>query len=145
MPPAGEGEASGEGDASGDGEAAGEGDASGEAPICPIPTAGDSAGASGDAAVAGGEEDVDAEVGHGLGGDGDRRTRVELLELVRAVHRERGMTTLMVTHAHRSAASLCDRAVLMKDGTGWAAGPTEAMLRPEVLDRLYYDVEEGGG
>jgi ABC-type hemin transport system ATPase subunit len=43
----------------------------------------------------------------------------------------------MVTHAHRAAAALCDRVVLMKEGLLWAAGDPDALLREEVLDRLY--------
>lgn len=74
----------------------------------------------------------------------DRVSRQEILELIRFAHRERGMTTLMVTHAHRKAAALCDRVVLMKEGRLWAEGPASDLLREEVLDRLY-DAEGDGG
>lgn len=74
----------------------------------------------------------------------DRTSRVEILNLLRAVHRERGMTTLLVTHAHRSAAALCDRVVLMKEGRIWAEGPTGTMLAAETLQRLYDTEAEGG-
>jgi ABC-type Mn2+/Zn2+ transport system ATPase subunit len=67
----------------------------------------------------------------------DRKSRIAILELVQSVHRASGLTTLMVTHAHRAAAALCDRVVLMKEGLLWAAGDPDALLREEVLDRLY--------
>jgi ABC-type Mn2+/Zn2+ transport system ATPase subunit len=67
----------------------------------------------------------------------DRKSRIAILELVQSIHRSNGLTTLMVTHAHRAAAALCDRVVLMKEGLLWAAGDPDALLREEVLDRLY--------
>ncbi|MEJ5358688.1 MAG: ABC transporter ATP-binding protein [Desulfobacterales bacterium] len=74
----------------------------------------------------------------------DRTSRVEILDLVRDVHRERAMTTLMVTHAHRRAAALCDRVVLMKEGRIWGEGPAAAMLQAETLNRLYDPEGEQG-
>jgi ABC-type Mn2+/Zn2+ transport system ATPase subunit len=67
----------------------------------------------------------------------DRKSRIAILELVQSIHRSTGLTTLMVTHAHRAAAALCDRVVLMREGLLWAAGSPEALLRDETLDRLY--------
>jgi ABC-type cobalamin/Fe3+-siderophores transport system ATPase subunit len=67
----------------------------------------------------------------------DRRSRTEIMNLVRSIHRSRGLTTLMVTHAHRTAAAMCDRIVLMKDGAIWSAGKPEDLLIEDVLNRLY--------
>jgi ABC-type cobalamin/Fe3+-siderophores transport system ATPase subunit len=43
----------------------------------------------------------------------------------------------MVTHAHRTAAAMCDRVVLMKEGRIWSDGDPGKLLLPVVLDRLY--------
>lgn len=67
----------------------------------------------------------------------DRRSRTEIMNLVHSIHRSRGLTTLMVTHAHRTAAALCDRVVLMKEGRIWSVGDPGKLLLGEVLDRLY--------
>jgi ABC-type cobalamin/Fe3+-siderophores transport system ATPase subunit len=67
----------------------------------------------------------------------DRRSRAEIMDLVHAIHREHGLTTLMVTHAHRTAAALCDRVVLMKEGSVWSVGAPKDLLAEEVLDKLY--------
>jgi ABC-type Mn2+/Zn2+ transport system ATPase subunit len=67
----------------------------------------------------------------------DRRSRAAILDLVQSIHRAAGLTTLMVTHAHRAAAVLCDRVVLMKEGLVWAAGTPAKLLSDEELNRLY--------
>jgi ABC-type Mn2+/Zn2+ transport system ATPase subunit len=67
----------------------------------------------------------------------DRRSRVAIMDLVLSIHRTAGLTTLMVTHAHRAAAVLCDRVVLMKEGLVWAAGTPAALLSDKELNRLY--------
>ncbi|MDN5347675.1 MAG: manganese/iron transport system ATP-binding protein [Clostridia bacterium] len=72
----------------------------------------------------------------------DRRARVEIMALVNEIHRSRHLTTLMVTHELRTAAEVCDRLVLMKEGRIWIQGKPEEVLREEILDLLYGD-EEG--
>lgn len=67
----------------------------------------------------------------------DRRARAEIMHMVHEIHRSRGLTTLMVTHEHKTAAALCDKVVLMKNGRIWARGNPRELLREEVLDRLY--------
>jgi ABC-type Mn2+/Zn2+ transport system ATPase subunit len=67
----------------------------------------------------------------------DRRSRVAIMDLVQSIHRTAGLTTLMVTHAHRAAAALCDRVVLMKEGLVWAAGTPATLLSDKELNRLY--------
>ncbi len=67
----------------------------------------------------------------------DRKSRRGILDLVQSIHSSTGLTTLMVTHAHRAAAALCNRVVLMKEGLLWAAGDPGTLLRDETLDRLY--------
>jgi ABC-type Mn2+/Zn2+ transport system ATPase subunit len=67
----------------------------------------------------------------------DRRSRAEIMDLAQSIHQRRGLTTLMVTHAHRTAAAVCDRVVLMKDGGIRAVGNPKELLVADVLDRLY--------
>jgi ABC-type cobalamin/Fe3+-siderophores transport system ATPase subunit len=67
----------------------------------------------------------------------DRRSRTEIMNLVRSIHRSRGLTTLMVTHARRTTAALCDRVVLLKEGLIWSVGDPGKLLLEDVLDRLY--------
>jgi len=67
----------------------------------------------------------------------DRRARTEIMHMVHEIHRDRGLTTLMVTHEHKTAAALCNRVVLMKEGRVWAHGKPGEVLREAVLNRLY--------
>ena len=63
------------------------------------------------------------------------------MNLVRDIHSSQGMTTLMVTHAHRTAAAICNRIVFMKEGKIWSVGKPGELLIEDVLNRLY-DWEE---
>ncbi len=47
----------------------------------------------------------------------DERLRSEMAELVKKLHRERGLTTVLVTHDKHEALKLSDRIVLMKNGS----------------------------
>ncbi|WP_114281500.1 ATP-binding cassette domain-containing protein [Desulfofundulus thermosubterraneus] len=67
----------------------------------------------------------------------DRRARVEIMTLVSEIHRSRHLTTLMVTHELKTAAAVCDRLILMKEGRIWAQGTPAEVLREEVLDLLF--------
>lgn len=67
----------------------------------------------------------------------DRRARTEIMHMVHEIHRDRGLTTLMVTHEHKTAAALCNRVILMKEGRVWAHGKPRELLREKVLNRLY--------
>ncbi|NHM27621.1 ABC transporter ATP-binding protein [Desulfofundulus sp. TPOSR] len=67
----------------------------------------------------------------------DRRARVEIMTLVSEIHRSRHLTTLMVTHELKTAAAVCDRLILMKEGRIWAQGTPAEVLREELLDLLF--------
>lgn len=67
----------------------------------------------------------------------DRRARVEIMTLVSEIHRSRHLTTLMVTHELKTAAAVCDRLILMKEGRIWAQGTPAEVLREEFLDLLF--------
>jgi iron complex transport system ATP-binding protein len=63
----------------------------------------------------------------------DLGRRVEALELVDEVRRERGLTVLSVLHDLTLAAQFADRLVLLVGGQVRAAGGPEAVLDPAVL------------
>ena len=50
--------------------------------------------------------------------------------LLRALHGETGMTTLLVTHSPEDALGLARRLVFLEDGTVAADGPTRELLGP---------------
>jgi ABC-type Mn2+/Zn2+ transport system ATPase subunit len=67
----------------------------------------------------------------------DRRSKSAIMDLVRSIHCASGLTTLMVTHAHREAGAVCDRVLLMKEGLVWKIGTPDRLLSAGELDRLY--------
>ena len=61
----------------------------------------------------------------------DERLRAEMGSLVRRIHRERKITTILVTHDSREALQMSDRIVLMKEGSVLQCGtPEELFWRP---------------
>jgi iron complex transport system ATP-binding protein len=63
----------------------------------------------------------------------DLGRRVEALELVDEVRRERGLTVLSVLHDLTLAAQFADRLVLLVCGEVRTVGPPESVLDPDVL------------
>ncbi|MBV2356718.1 ABC transporter ATP-binding protein [Streptomyces sp. J2-1] len=63
----------------------------------------------------------------------DIRARFELLNLIRAT----GVTTLAVLHDLDLAARLCDRLVVLCEGTVVAAGPVLDVLTPRTLGEVF--------
>ncbi|MFG2129789.1 ABC transporter ATP-binding protein [Streptomyces sp. NPDC048751] len=63
----------------------------------------------------------------------DIRARFELLDLIRAT----GVTTLAVLHDLDLAARLCDRLVVLHEGTVVAAGPVLEVLTPRILADVF--------
>jgi len=66
--------------------------------------------------------------------------QLEIASLLRKLNQERGVTMAISTHDLNMAASICRELILMRDGRVLAAGPTEAVLTPDNVKRLY-DVE----
>jgi thiamine transport system ATP-binding protein len=58
--------------------------------------------------------------------------RREMLELVRALHHERGMTVLMVTHHPEDARAIADRVAFLADGRIAACEETPVMFSPRA-------------
>jgi iron complex transport system ATP-binding protein len=67
----------------------------------------------------------------------DLGRRVEALELVDEVRRERGLTVLSVLHDLTLAAQFADRLVLLVGGEVRAAGTAREVLDPDVLARSF--------
>jgi len=70
----------------------------------------------------------------------DPRHRLEFLDLLLRVHRERATTVLLVTHELDLAAGLADSVLLLREGRSLAAGPPAQTLHPENI-RLAFQVE----
>ena len=67
----------------------------------------------------------------------DLRHQLEVAALVRRLVAERGLACLVVLHDLNLAARMADRLALLHEGRLLAAGPPEAMLRPQHLEALY--------
>jgi ABC-type cobalamin/Fe3+-siderophores transport system ATPase subunit len=67
----------------------------------------------------------------------DWKAQTEILELVKRIHDERGLTTLFVTHDLDALPHTCDRVVLLKDGRIVGDGSPDKLISTESLSRLY--------
>jgi iron complex transport system ATP-binding protein len=70
----------------------------------------------------------------------DLKYQLGVAELVRRLHRERGLTMVVSTHDLSLAASLCRTIVMLKDGRAIAAGPADEVLTRDRI-RALYDVD----
>ena len=69
----------------------------------------------------------------------DERLRLEMGGLVKKIHRERGITTILVTHDKREALQLLDRIVLMSGGRSLQQGtPRELFYQPASKEAAEY-------
>jgi ABC-type Mn2+/Zn2+ transport system ATPase subunit len=66
----------------------------------------------------------------------DITTQASVLDLVQRLHRDLGLTVLLVTHDINMIRERVDRLVLLKTKLA-AAGPPEAVLRPDILREVY--------
>jgi iron complex transport system ATP-binding protein len=67
----------------------------------------------------------------------DLAHQVDVLELVRRLHREAGRTVVMVLHDLNLAARYADRLVAMRDGRIVAAGPPAEVVTEELLAEVF--------
>jgi iron complex transport system ATP-binding protein len=67
----------------------------------------------------------------------DLAHQVDVLELVRRLHRERGRTVVMVLHDLNLAARYADRLVAMRDGRVVAAGAPVDVVTEDLLERVF--------
>ncbi len=67
----------------------------------------------------------------------DPRHRLEFLEILMRIHRERGTTVLLVTHEIDLAGEIADRVLLLRAGRTLAQGPPDEVLTQENLRRAF--------
>jgi cobalamin transport system ATP-binding protein len=67
----------------------------------------------------------------------DLGRRVDALELIDEVRRERSLTVLSAVHDLTLAGQFADRLTLLSEGRVAAAGPPAAVLRADLLGRVY--------
>ena len=67
----------------------------------------------------------------------DFRWRYQISEIVERLHREAGMTVLMVSHDTSVLPSACRRVLLLADGCLLGDGDAEVVLTPDLLIRAY--------
>ncbi len=66
--------------------------------------------------------------------------QLEVSSLLQRLNQDHGVTMAISTHDLNLAASICRELILMRDGRVLATGPTNEVLTPENVQRLY-DVE----
>lgn len=67
----------------------------------------------------------------------DIRYQIEILELIRKINREYGITILMVLHDINQAIHFSDTCIGLKDGNVIMDGPPENVINEEIIHRLY--------
>ena len=68
----------------------------------------------------------------------DLAHRTQLITLLRRLHREHGITTLMIGHDLNLAAEHFPRIVLLNGGRVVADGPPSEVLTPALLEAVYH-------
>ncbi len=73
----------------------------------------------------------------------DPRGRQEIMELFYTLHKERGLSTILVTHSMEDAAQYADEIIIMHQGTIYKKGaPLDIFSQPEQLTKVGLDVPE---
>lgn len=73
----------------------------------------------------------------------DPRGRKEIMEMFYQLHKERNLSTVLVTHSMEDAASFADQIVIMNQGKVFRQGtPQEIFSEPDELIKLGLDVPE---
>ena len=67
----------------------------------------------------------------------DIHRKLQVFRVLERLNREEGLTVLAVLHDVNLAALFCRRLLFLKDGHIEADGPTETVLTPQVLERVY--------
>ncbi|MEH7223747.1 energy-coupling factor ABC transporter ATP-binding protein [Bacillus sp. JJ1566] len=73
----------------------------------------------------------------------DPRGRFEIMEMFNKLHKERGLTTVLVTHSMEDASRYADQILVMEKGTiKFQGSPVEIFSNPEKVLHLGLDVPE---
>lgn len=73
----------------------------------------------------------------------DPVNQIEVMSLLRAITRNLGITSLVVTHNLNNALQFADRFILLKDGRVLAAGGREVITRDRIQEVFQIDVTMG--
>jgi len=68
----------------------------------------------------------------------DINHQLEIMELVRKLAKNRGLTAIVVSHDLNLAARFCDRLLLLNSGKIFAIGPPREVLTPEKIGEVYH-------
>ena len=63
--------------------------------------------------------------------------QVQVLDLVKKLNKENGLTVIVVLHDLNLASSYCDRLILLKEGTIFKEGPPEDVLTYQNIEEVY--------
>lgn len=73
----------------------------------------------------------------------DPKGQKEIMDLFYALHKERGLTTILVTHSMEDAAKYADEIIVMADGTVQLQGaPREVFANSETIKNVGLDLPE---
>ena len=73
----------------------------------------------------------------------DPRGRSEIMDLFASLHKEKNLTTILVTHSMEDAAVYADEIIVMREGTVFKKGtPLDIFSQPEQLLEIGLDVPE---
>ncbi len=73
----------------------------------------------------------------------DPRGRSEIMDLFASLHKEKNLTTILVTHSMEDAATYADEIIIMREGTVFKKGtPLDIFSQPEQLLEIGLDVPE---
>ena len=67
----------------------------------------------------------------------DLNHQLEVLDLIRYLNREHGLTVVMVLHDLNQAARYCGRVVVLKEGEVYADGPPAEVLTAKTLRDVF--------
>ncbi len=67
----------------------------------------------------------------------DINGQLEIMDLIKSLNREEGITVISVLHDVNMAARYCDRIALLSNGWLEALGPPAEVLNPEVIQSVY--------
>ena len=80
----------------------------------------------------------------------DIKFQMQILNILKSLNEEKGITILMAIHDLHLASKFCQRLLLMNEGTVVKDGPPESVLQKEILEDVYdiniklFPVEEDG-
>lgn len=73
----------------------------------------------------------------------DPRGQQEIMDMFYSLHKERNLTTVLVTHSMEDAVKYADQVIIMNKGTKYMEGsPEEVFTQKEALNQVQLDVPE---